>query len=76
MEELVLHEPLPEEGLTARVRYRDRDTAVRVELLGDGRARLVFETPKSAAAPGQSAVLYHQNTVLGGGRITAFEHLY
>lgn len=67
--DLVLHQPLPAEGLTAKIRYRDRDTAVRVELLPDGDALLHFEAPKSAAAPGQSAVLYLGNAVVGGGVI-------
>lgn len=71
LEDFILHAPLPREGLTARVRYRDRDAAVRVELLGEGRALLRFDEARSAAAPGQSAVVYHQNAVLGGGRIVA-----
>ncbi len=69
LRDVVLHGPLPREGLTAKIRYRDRDTAVRAELLDGGRAILRFETPKSAPAPGQSAVLYGGDIVLGGGRI-------
>ncbi len=67
--DLILHRPLPQTGLTAKIRYRDRDTAVRVELLPDGEALLHFDAPKSAAAPGQSAVLYLGDTVVGGGVI-------
>ncbi len=69
LRDFVLHYALPSEGLTAKVRYRDRDTAVRVELLGGGKACLHFETPKSAPAPGQSAVVYWNDCVLGGGII-------
>lgn len=69
LEDVILHAPLPEEGVTAKIRSRDRDTAVRVELLPEGRAVLHFETPKSAPAPGQSAVFYHGDRVLGGGVI-------
>ena len=69
LKDLILHRPLPEEGVTAKIRYRDRDTAVRVELMGEGEAVLQFDAPKSAPAPGQSAVIYHENAVIGGGVI-------
>ncbi len=69
LKDVVLHLPLPQEGLTAKVRYRDRDAAVKAELLGEGRAILHFDTPKTAAAPGQSAVFYWKDLVLGGGVI-------
>jgi tRNA-specific 2-thiouridylase len=69
LKELILHAPLPQEGLTAKVRYRDRDAAVAVELTGEDRAILHFDQPKSAAAPGQSAVIYWGDYVLGGGVI-------
>ena len=75
LEDFILHAPLPAEGLTAKVRYRDRETAVQVELLGEGRARLHFAEPKTAAAPGQSAVIFYRNFVLAGGRIAGFEPL-
>ncbi|MBQ7095216.1 MAG: tRNA 2-thiouridine(34) synthase MnmA [Clostridia bacterium] len=63
------HLPLPEEGLTAKVRYRDQDAPVRVELLEGDRAILRFESPKFAPAAGQSAVVYWENFLLGGGII-------
>ena len=69
LKDVVLHAPLPQEGLTAKVRYRDRDAAVRVEMTGENRAILHFDIPKTAAAPGQSAVFYWQDRVLGGGII-------
>lgn len=69
LRELVLHHPLPAEGLTAKVRYRDQDSPVRVELLEGAQAALHFDTPKSAPAPGQSAVIYWKNRVIGGGII-------
>lgn len=69
LKDAVFHLPLPREGLTAKIRYRDRDTAVRAELLENGRALLRFEEPKKAPAPGQSAVVYWQNYVIGGGII-------
>ncbi len=73
LEQAVFHLSLPQEGLTAKIRYRDRDSAVRVELLDGGRALLQFESPKKAPAPGQSAVIYWENYVLGGGIIAPSE---
>ncbi len=69
LRDAVLHLPLPESGLTAKVRYRDLDSAVSVENVGGGRLILHFEAPKFAAAPGQSAVIYWQDFVVGGGFI-------
>ncbi len=61
----------------ARIRSRHPDVPARLELLDGetrrgGRARLVFEEPVRAAAPGQSAVFYapdRPELLLGGGRI-------
>ena len=35
----------------------------------EGGVRVVFDTPTAGAVPGQSAVFYHGDTVLGGGII-------
>ncbi len=61
----------------ARIRSRHPDVPARLELPDPGlrrggRARLVFEEPVRAAAPGQSAVFYSPDRpelLLGGGRI-------
>lgn len=61
----------------ARIRSRHPDVPARLELPDaesrrGGRARLVFEEPVRAAAPGQSAVFYDPDRpelLLGGGRI-------
>ena len=52
-----------------RIRYRGDDVACAVEPLGDDRVRIEFRSPQRAVAPGQSAVLYRGDEVLGGGRI-------
>lgn len=53
-----------------KVRSRAPDAPATVTLLGDGRAaRLVFDTPQRAPAPGQSCVIYRDAAVLGGGFI-------
>ena len=38
---------------------------------GDGRARIRFDEPQRAVTPGQAAVLYDGDLVLGGGWIAA-----
>ena len=53
---------------TAKLRYRQREEAVTVYPDGDG-VTLVFDTPQRAPTPGQSAVLYEGEYVLGGGVI-------
>jgi tRNA-specific 2-thiouridylase len=52
-----------------RLRYRGDDVPCAVEPLGDTRVRIEFRSPQRAVAPGQSAVLYGGEEVLGGGRI-------
>ena len=51
-----------------RIRYRGEDVPAVVEPLGD-RFRAEFRTPQRALAPGQSAVVYRADELLGGGRI-------
>lgn len=58
---------------TAKVRYRQPEQPAWAEPLPDGRARLRFDAPQRAITPGQAAVLYDGDTVLGGGVILAAE---
>ncbi len=69
LRDLILHCPLPQEGLTVKVRSRDKDAPARLELQENRRGILTFETPKMAPAPGQSAVFYCKDFVIGGGII-------
>lgn len=56
-------------GSSAQIRYRHTPAACRVEP-GPGRsAKVVFEKPQFAVAPGQSAVFYDRDRVIGGGII-------
>jgi len=59
----------PEAGTRARVRVRHRHAGTNAELepLGQGETLLHFEEPVSAVAPGQAAVFYQGDEVLGGG---------
>ena len=54
---------------TVRTRYHQKEQPVTVVPMGDGRVMLVFDAPVCVAAPGQSAVVYRGDTVIGGGRI-------
>jgi tRNA-specific 2-thiouridylase len=51
-----------------RIRYRGDDVAAVVEPHGDA-VRIEFRTPQRGVAPGQSAVVYRGDELLGGGRI-------
>ena len=53
---------------TAKIRYRAPEVPVTVTPLGADRMRLDFDAPQRAITPGQAAVLYDGETVLGGGR--------
>ena len=56
------------EKLMAQVRYRQEPVPARVKLHGGG-FELEFDEPMFAVAPGQSAVLYDGERLLGGGVI-------
>ena len=56
--------------VTAKIRYSDPGAPVEIRTQEDGRIRLEFEEPRRAITPGQSAVFYDGDTVIGGGIIT------
>jgi len=66
--------PEPEAPIQAEVqiRYRSRPAKVSVVPLETGRAKLIFEEPQFGVTPGQAAVLYDGEVVLGGGVIERF----
>jgi len=64
--------PVADEVVEVQVRYRGRRIRCRVEL-DEGRARVELEEPARALAPGQSAVFYRGDLVLGGGVILGRE---
>lgn len=57
----------------AKLRYRQQARPCVVRPLPDGRVRLEFPQPEYAVAPGQSAVIYRGDAVLGGGIIRTTE---
>jgi len=64
-------EGVPEGAVSASVQIRHRHPAApaTVRGVGDGRAEVVFDAPQIAITPGQAAVFYDGDTVLGGGWI-------
>lgn len=52
-----------------QIRYRHRAVPAVVEQTGAQRARVVFDEPIRAVTPGQAAVFYDGDTLLGGGWI-------
>ena len=60
-----------EDGMEAitKIRYKDKGALSHVFNEEDGRLRVDFDHSVSAIAPGQSAVFYDGNDVIGGGFI-------
>ena len=56
----------------AKIRYRKPESPATATLEPDGSVRLVFDEGQRAICPGQAAVLYDGDVVLGGGRIVRF----
>jgi tRNA-specific 2-thiouridylase len=63
--------PLPDAPLTAKVRSLAKPVPVTLEGLpgGGGECRIRFVQPEFGVAPGQAAVIYAGNRVVGGGWI-------
>ncbi len=55
--------------LTVKIRYSHPGTPATLTPLEDGRARIRFDEPQKAVTPGQAAVFYQNDLVLGGGWI-------
>ncbi len=63
--------PAPQAAFSCacRIRYRHQETPARVEPLVDGGARVCFDQAQSGVTPGQAAVFYEGDLVVGGGWI-------
>ncbi len=61
----------PVDELAVQLRYRSKPAHLRALVTDGARAELRFVTPQRAVAPGQAAVLYDGDVVVGSGRITA-----
>jgi tRNA-specific 2-thiouridylase len=74
--ELTVHganwcEAAPEGPLRAacRIRYRHREVPALITPLPGGRAQVAFDVPQRGVTPGQAAVFYEGDRVVGGGWI-------
>ncbi len=61
--------PKTEIKCKAKIRYRQKEQPATVLPLGDDKVKIIFDDPQRAVTPGQAAVLYDGDTVLGGGVI-------
>lgn len=55
--------------VTVKLRYRHKAAEAIILPLEDGKVKIIFNEPQRAASPGQAAVFYDGETVLGGGTI-------
>lgn len=56
-------------SVTVKIRYRSPFSAATIRPADDGRVRVRFEHPVPGVCPGQAAVFYDGDTVVGGGLI-------
>ena len=67
---LIAGEPSIEpQSVKARIRYRHQEAEAVVCSSGDGKAKVKFDKPQRAIAPGQAMVFYDGDVVVGGGII-------
>jgi tRNA-specific 2-thiouridylase len=66
-----LIQPLPWEGVKVlvQIRYRHRPVTGTLRRTPEGRVGVRFAEPQNAVTPGQAAVFYQEDRVLGGGWI-------
>lgn len=57
------------ESLECKIRYRHRQVPCELTLLTDDCAEIRFMTPQKGVTPGQVAVVYREDEVMGGGWI-------
>ena len=57
----------------AKVRYRQKEQWATVMPIEDATVKIVFDEPQRAVTPGQAAVLYDDDIVLGGGTVVKLQ---
>jgi tRNA-specific 2-thiouridylase len=62
-----LHAPM---AVRVKIRYRSAFVPAMIEPLADGKVRVVFGHPVPGVCPGQAAVFYDNDVIVGGGTIT------
>ena len=53
-----------------KIRYKDSGAMATILPLGKTSAKVQFDSPRRAITPGQAAVFYHDDLVIGGGWIS------
>ena len=61
-----LHEPM---RVTVKIRHRHEPAAAMIEKTGEDEILATFDEPQRAITPGQAAVFYEEDLVVGGGWI-------
>jgi tRNA-specific 2-thiouridylase len=64
-----IDEPAAPIRADVQIRYAHTAAPATVERIGDGQAKVIFDTPQPAITPGQATVFYADDTVVGGGWI-------
>jgi tRNA-specific 2-thiouridylase len=62
--------PISVHHLQVKIRYKAEAQDATIEPIGSNRVRIQFDTPVRDATPGQFAVFYDDDIVLGGGEIS------
>ena len=52
-----------------KIRFRAKEQPALITPLENGKAEIIFDEPQRSITPGQGAVIYDGETVIGGGRI-------
>ena len=52
-----------------KIRYKDSGSLASIEQLDADTIKVIFDNPKKSITPGQSAVFYDNQDVIGGGII-------
>lgn len=72
---LIKYERLPEDFTAiTKIRYKDKGSPSTVQTEGD-KLKIIFHQPVSGVAPGQSAVMYEGDDLIGGGFIDRKRYL-
>lgn len=57
------------EQCTVKIRYGAKEAQAAIYPMHDNKLKVIFDTPQRAVTPGQAAVFYQGDVVLGGGTI-------
>ncbi|MER3431315.1 MAG: tRNA 2-thiouridine(34) synthase MnmA [Blastocatellia bacterium] len=70
---IAFNNPEPPIRAEVKIRYRHDPASATIFPLAGGKARISFDTPQRAITPGQAAIFYRGDEVLGGGWIAKDE---